>query len=627
MNQRMGRFAGLAGATTLVLSSLAVGGGAASATPVGAVPFSQANFNGYATGDQVHVGLPALSALSAATGVNLNSVDQGLSSASTSTLGLTSNLTSELGTLIQPAQAASVHAFNEGAGLQVDLGSITNSVGSLVNNLKTLIPLPSISIAPPDSAAAINQIGPVNLDPVLDAAALTGEAQAAWPGTSCPTGNLSYGLGNAAGVHLLNVPGVSVAGLTGSGLTSGGLTSAGVTTVPVVSTTGNGTSVSQSKSLTSLVSNGDGSYGIQTQASDIMAPITLNVLGLAQVEIAVHSAGGVNDPVTLTSTTSGEKSVPASLKLSTDDILDVTLTALGKTATLAHVPLTTIGQNGLHIPLSISGILQGLAQIDLPSTVTDALNQIITGLSQVGQQLPAPLGGQGGAVQTVLGQLSSAVTGPVSNVLNTVQTTVNTITSQPTVAQLLGLLEGTLNLNLGSIDVDTFPHAIGGNWNDPAVQKTDGTAASGALDLLKVNLGLKGSSINIDAAQIGTQLVNAVNGLIPIPAGAIPNIGQFNLPAISIPLSGTPLDSIATLAVDHLETSANQQQPIACTTSATQPQVTPTTTPTPPVTHPPALPFTGGPGGLWQPVTGVGLLGVGGGALALVRRMRRKSAV
>jgi hypothetical protein len=606
----MGRFAGVAGATTLVLSSLALGGGAASATPVGAVPFSQANFNGYATGDELHLGLPALSALSAATGLNLNSLDQGLSSASTSTAGLTSNLTSELGTLIQPAQVPSVHAFNEGAGLQVDLGSITGSVGSLVNNLKTLIPLPSISIAPPDSAAAINQIGPINLDPVLNAAALTGEAQAAWPGTSCPTGNLSYGLGNAAAVHLLSVPGVSVPGLSGASLSPSSLTSAGVTTAPLLSTTGNGTSVSQSKSLTSLVSNGDGSYGIQTQASDIIAPITLNVLGLAQVQIAVHSAGGVNDPVTLTATTSGENSVPASLKLSTDDILDVNLTALGKTVSLAHVPLTTIGQNGLHIPLSISGILTGLSQIDLPSIVTDTLNQIITGLQQVGQALPQPLQQP---VSTVLGQMSSLVNGPVSNVLNTVQSTVQTVTNQPTVAQLLSLIEGTLNLNLGSIDVDTFPHAIGGNWNDPAVQKTDGTAASGALDLLKVNLGLKGSSINI--------------GGQTIPAGTIPGVSQaISIPSIaSIPLSGTPLDSIANLALDHLEAASTQQQPIACVTAA---QTTPTTTPsTPPVTHAPALPFTGGPGGLWQPLGGVALLGVGGGALALVRRMRRSSSI
>jgi hypothetical protein len=621
MMQRMGRFAGLAGATALVVSCVGFGGGAASATPVGAVPFSQANFNGYATGDEIHLGLTALNALAGATGLNLNSLDQGLSSASTSTAGLTSNLNSELGTLIQPAQAAGIHAFNEGAGLQVDLGQIGSTVNSVLGQVKSLIPLPSISFAPPNSAAAIGQVGPVNLDPILDAAALTGEAQAAWPGSSCPTGNLSYGLGNAAGVHLLTaLPAVSaVPLLSGSGLSTSALSAAGVTTAPLLSTTGNGTSVSQSKSLTTLVPNGDGSYGVQTQASDIIAPISLNLLGLAQLNIAVHSAGGVNDPVTLTATTSGENGVPASLKMSTDDILDVSLTALGKTTTLVHVPLTTIGKGGLHIPLTISGILNGLSQIDLPSVVTDTLNQIISGLQQVGQTLPSQLQAP---VQQVLTALNPVV-GQVTNLVNTVQTTVNSLTQQPTVQQLLNLLQSTLNLNLGSLDIDTFPHAIGGKWNDPATV-VGGTQASGAMDLLNLKLGLQDSSINVDAAKIGSQLISAVNGLIPIPAGAIPNLGQFSIPAISLPLPSIPL---ANPVIGHLEAASTQQNPIACTVAqASPPQPQVGSTPTP-VTHPPALPFTGGPGGLWQPATGVALLGIGGGALALVRRLRRKSLI
>ena len=113
MQQRMGRFAGVAGATALVVSALGMGGGPASAqtsTPIGAVPFSQAVFNGYATGDELHLGITALDkleGLTGAAGVNLNSLDQALSSASTSTAGLTSGITSELHPLIQPAQADS----------------------------------------------------------------------------------------------------------------------------------------------------------------------------------------------------------------------------------------------------------------------------------------------------------------------------------------------------------------------------------------------------------------------------------------------------------------------------------------------------------------------------------------
>ncbi len=585
MMQRMGRFAGLAGATSLVAFSLGFAG-PASATPSGAVPFSQANFSGYATGDELHLGLTALNALSGVTG-SLNSLDQGLSSASTSSAGLTSDLKSELDTIIQPAQASAVKAFDLGAGLKVDLGTLTNTAGSLLSTVQKALPLPVTAIAPPNVPAATDQVGPVDVPPLLHAAALVGEAQAAWPGTACPTGNLSYGLGNLTAASVL------------TGLPT--LTSTGVSTLPLISTAGtdNQQAVSQSKSLTTLVPNGDGSYGVQTQASDIIAPISINLLGLATLNIGVHAANGNLDPVTLTSTTSGEKSVPATLKMSTDDILTVVLTAAGQSTPVINesIPLSTIGQNGLHIPLTINNLLQSLSSISVPNALSQTLQNIVNGLPS---QLQAP-------VQQVISALSPLLN-QVTNVVGTVQ---NTVVNQPTVQQLLGLLQGTLNLNLGSIDVDTFPHAIGGAWNTAPTQSADGTRAAGALDLLNIKLGLTNSSINV--------------GGQTIPAGTIPGVSQaISIPAItSLALPDIPL---ANPVVGHIETTATQQQPIACTTAAVSQQVSPTTPAAPPTTAP-KLPFTGGPGGLWQPIAGVAFLGVGGGALALVRRLRRHSAV
>ena len=601
MHQRMGRFAGLAGATALVVSALGFGGGSASATPLGAVPFSQANFNGYATGDELHLGIPVLDQLLGSTGVSVSALDQALSSASTSTAGLTSALNSELGTLIQPAQGSGVKAFNLGQGLSLDLGQAGSTLNSVLANLKQSL-LPAISFAPPDLPASVASLLQLPLDPILNAGVIQGEAKAAWPGTSCPTGNLSYGLGNLASANVLT-------GLPAIGSIPG-LGSAGVSTAPLLSTAGSGgQAVAQTKSLTSLVSNGsDGSYGIQTQAQDIIAPLSVNLAGIAGLNIGVHTANGNLDPVTLTATTSGEKSVPASLTMSSDDILDVQLTALGKTVSLVHLPLSTIGQH--DYPLTLTGIVNGLAGLDVPSVLISTLNQVISGLNQLASSTPVS-----NAIQTITGLIQNQLTPVLGQVGTTVSNAINQVVQTPTVQQLLNVIQGTVNLSLGDLRVDTQPHAIG-NPNAPFVAAADGTHAAGALDLLNLHLGLAGSSINI--------------GGQTIPAGTIPGISQAITipPILNLPLSTALTDTIANPVLGHLEASSTQNSPIACTVAATTPTTLSQTAPqTPNPTVAPKLPFTGGPGGFWQPVTGVAFLGVGGGTLALLRRLRKRSAV
>jgi len=549
----------------------------ASASSSAAVPFSQANFSGYATGTELHLGTTALNSLdqitggnlSPITGLSINSLDQGFSAASTNTAGLTTPLTSELQTVIQPAQAATTKAFDEGAGLQLNLGGTT---GATLNNLantvlaaaKQAIPAPAIALAPPNIPGVTNQSA-LSLDPIANASSLLGQAQANFPTASCPTSDISYGLGNLTAANIL------------TGLPT--LTSSGVNSAPLISTAGDGTSVFLSKSLTSLVPNGDGTYGIQTQASDIIAPITFNLLGLATLEISVQSAGGVNDPVTLTATTSGEPSVPATVKMSTDDILTVKLTAAGQStpAIDEQVPLSSVASNGKQIPLSISGISALLSQLTLP--------QLTTFLENTLNSLPS-----GSTLSSALNQ----VLGVLQPVVSPVESALNTVT--PTLQQIISTLNGVINLNLGEIDIETVPHAIGGAFgSSPAT--TGGTAASGAFQLLNIKLGLTNSSINIPQ-----QVVNQVN--IPLTSIQLPDIALAN-PAVGV-----------------LEANSNQQQPISCAT--VQAQNNPTL-PTP-TTVPPKLPFTGGPGGLWQPVVGVGTLGLGGFSLALVRRLRRRSA-
>ena len=558
-------------ATALVAAAVVIPPASASTTK--AVPFSQATFNGYATGDELHLGLTALgSGLLGSTPLStlgINGLDQGFSAASTNSHGLTSAVTSEINTVVQPAQAAGIKAFDEGAGLQLNLPQqLSSIVNTVLAATKQSIPAPAVSLAPPN-LAGIQNVSSLNLDPILNASNLVSEAQANFPTESCPASDISYGEGNLTAANLL------------SGLPS--LTSTGVNSAPLLSTQGTDSSVAQTKSVTSLVPNGDGTFGIQTVASEIIAPITVNLLGLATLQIGLHSSptqadpAGVNHPITLTSTTSGEDSVPATVKMTTDDILSIVLTAGGNTVINQQIPLSTLtnGQRSQTIDLSVDGLSSLLSQLTLPQLtqfVQNVLNTLPSGSTL------------SGALNQVLGALNPVLS-PVEQALNTVT---------PTLQQIISQLDGVIHLDLGQITIQTLPHAIGGGPNSTP-QTTGGTAASAAYQLLSMKLGLTGSSINIPA-----QVVNSV----PIPVTSI------NLP--DIPLAAP--------TVGALEVNSSQQQPIACETAA---QVSSTTLP--PVAQK-SLPFTGGPGGLWQPAVGIGTLGIGGFSLALVRRLRKRSA-
>ncbi|HET6916994.1 MAG TPA: hypothetical protein VFH56_12960 [Acidimicrobiales bacterium] len=587
-------------ATALVAAAVVIP--PASAGTTGAVPFSQAHFSGYATGTELHLGTQVLDSLSTlvgtnlsqATGLELKGLDQGFSSASTNSAGLTSNLTSELSQLIQPAQAAGIKAFNEGQGLNLSLGGATGQqLSSLANTIlakaQTSIPGPAVSLAPPN-LPLVQDVSNLSLDPIVNAQNLLGEAQANFPTAACPSSNISDGLGNLTSANIL------------TGLPA--LTTSGVNSAPLISTVGNGTSAAQSQSTTGLVSNGDGTYGIQTVASDIIAPITLNLLGLATVQIAVQSAGGVDHPVTLTSRTTGE-GTGASVVPSTDDILTVVMSvAGGNPVTLANVPLSSlVGTNGMDIPLTINGLTQLLSTISVPSVLISTLQNVVTQLGQVANN---------STVTDLVNTINNTVIPALQQVATPVTSVVSTITSQPTVAQLLKLLNGVLSLDLGSIHVGMKPHAIGNPGQPPTA--VGGTQAAGAMDLLNVNLGLNSGTLSLGNLNAAGQLVPNI-----IPAGTLQGItSAITIPVQTINLVSSPLP-LADFTAGHLETQAIQQQPISCS----NPQVLTKSQPQPQK----ALPFTGGPGGLWQPVVGIGALGVGGFSLALVRRLRKRSAV
>lgn len=467
MKQRMGRLAGCIGITALVASVWA--GSPAKAAVTNAVPFSQANFHGYATGSEAHLGSLTVS------GTTLADIDQGFSGASTNTAGLTGAINSETTEVVQPAESASVNAYGTGSGIEVGLG--TQAPPSVdLNQIK--IAGKAEQTAPPNSAEVTKQLGPISLEPVLDASLLTGRAAALYDPTQCPIGQpISYGLGSAANVNALTL----------------------VANQPTINTAGTGTSTAQSQSDTFLSSNGDGTFGLTSEASEIVAPVTVNILNLFTLNVTV-AGKDPNSPITLDATATGEGAGGA-VTLKNAGLLTVTLTPVGGTpVTIEQVDLSnpqTGFQNGfLHIPLSTSALSGDL------TALSDAIAAVLNG-NQVTGPL-APVFGAGGPLNGILGQAG---------------TTASQIATQ------------LANLSLGYLDVDAVPHAIGSPPNGqqgPPPTIVGGTAASGAIDLVDLNVQLSGSVLTF-------QLPSQISSI-----------------------------DLAHLYIGHLETSANLAAPISC---------------------------------------------------------------
>ncbi|MHB1535951.1 MAG: LPXTG cell wall anchor domain-containing protein [Acidimicrobiales bacterium] len=677
MSRRVTKMSAFGGAVALTGMSLMLAVPAAGAAgrpaavraqaPAGSVTFSQAVFHGYSTGSEAHVG-----AVNVGT-TQLASVEQGFSGASTATAGLTSPITSETGFAVQPAQAASVHAYGSGSGLEVGLVAPTTAQ---TDTNQVLLAGRATQIAPPNNPAVTKQIGPINLNPIANAAALTGRGSAIWDATTCPIGQpISYGDGDAANVNLLTL----------------------TPNAPTVNTAGTGTATANSQSATYLSPNPDGTFGLTSQASEIVAPLTVNILNLFTLKVTVAGANP-SAPITLAATAPGGSS-GASVTLQNAGLLTVTLQAAGGAPiTIESVQLSSLGPGGLHIPLSTSSL--GTSLSSLANALTAVLN---------GSPLTTPVG----SLLTSLG---------VSKALGTVGTTVSAVTAQ------------LANISLGSLDIDAVPHAIGQSVTTPAVT-IGGTQASGAIDLVHLNLAVAANllgttlpALNVANLYLGhmeasANLASEITCNIPVikssnptsvtagnnfvytilipdpaklpllacnlinlsatdtisdltgsptfqvlsvsnggkvtqtspnkatvswtglsyttaPLGSPPNPPVMLTITVAVPASsptGVLQDTVnatgttagcngggSGLTIDNgatLTGSFRLQQPSVTAAAAAPAAATPVAAA---AAAPQAgsLPHTGGTGGLWQPFAGVVILGLGGGALALARRRR-----
>ena len=236
----------------------------ASQGPVAAQVLSDQAFSGYSSGTAVSVNALQLGTTQVA------NVQQATASAVVNSKGLNPPPSvNEMGQTVLPPAEAAKNAYGRGAGAEV--GLLTNVPDPNNQNQLILSGLAQAD-APPPTGPVVKTVGPVVLDPVVRAALLTGVAQATYDPNFCPIGvPFSYGRGEAAGAQVLTSPGPPASGL--------------------VDTSQAGKDVSQSRSFTYLVPNGDGTFGMASETHMTVAPITIGAVGGLPAPVTLELVG------------------------------------------------------------------------------------------------------------------------------------------------------------------------------------------------------------------------------------------------------------------------------------------------------------------------------------------------
>lgn len=611
----------LAGATCLVGTYLAVPMAASAAT--GPVPFGSAVFSGYASGDEVHLGALTLGTTQVA------DVEQAFSGATTNSAGLGTILkdpdpttATNTGTIIQPAQAATVKAYGMGSGLEVGLGTSPTTDQKDLNQV--LLTGKAESVAPPISPPVTKEIAvPAALSALATGSALVGRSDALFDPNVCPLGQpLSYGLGSASNVSLAN------------GLVQ--------TAAAAAAQTANSTS------FTYLNANTDGTFGLASTATEIVSPVSVN-LPAGAGKLSVTLSGSMDGtapakPVTLTAISHGDGT--SSVALTNDNFLTVTLT-LGTTTTVLVPPTALAGLTAPQVinlgtgPASLGTItintetVNGLPVMGNPQAITGNVASAaytLFGLNvNVGGILPVINLETGHLVAGANAQSEITCSIPLVKFSTPAQVTagnsfIYTI-EVPDPAKLDLLACSLVNLKV----VDTISDVPGGSQPTFSVTKVD--PSTGIVNQTSpTNATVTFNGLTYTVAPVGAKPNPPVvlNITVTVPQGS--PTGTFQDTAVATALAsgcnggitgitnlggvnGTPLTGSVTLKAPTVN-AAGVTPAVASQPAAAGPGFG--------AGQPGALPRTGGQGGLWQPGLGIGLLALAGGAFALLRRSRRR---
>jgi hypothetical protein len=231
-------------------------------TPAGAGPaepadFAAADFSGYSTGSAVHA-----DALQGSTeGPRVGDADVAFSGAAVASKGFATPIHSELAQAVLPTAQLGRKAYGRGTGVEAGTGT---SLPNDPDRHQFVVAGLAEAAAPPSSPLVTKELTPVSAPPLVYASLVRGQAQPVYGDETCVLGQpISYGLGYAADVQLGN---------------GGPAAPDGSFTRPTLAAdVGDPTdrTVSQSKSLTYLIPNGDGTFGLASETRQTLAPVTL----------------------------------------------------------------------------------------------------------------------------------------------------------------------------------------------------------------------------------------------------------------------------------------------------------------------------------------------------------------
>ena len=293
-----------------------------------ATPAEDADYSGYATSTPVHADAVETGDL------RLVDVEEAFTGAAVASKGL-SEIKNEVARVVTAGGSDKTAA--RGAALEVGLAHAPSADNQII--LKGL----AQTTSPGGSGSASEEVGPVVLNPLAFASLLKSTANTKWNSSgACVLGSdLSRGYSHAADVQLLNLGGQN-ADQTFQG--------------PVVASDliGPQRNVTDSVSRTRLAANPNGTFGLVSEARQVVAPVTL--LRGTPAEIKVVVAG----EWVLRAFSSGDASTadvhygPASASPDTP----VVTISVGGNQIAQITTQQLLGTDGLHIPISLPGIAE-----------------------------------------------------------------------------------------------------------------------------------------------------------------------------------------------------------------------------------------------------------------------------
>ena len=307
----------------MVVGGLLVG----ASSSVGAAPISGQPFAAYGSGAAL-----VLEGLGLGT-TQVADVIAASSGGAVNSAGLTAPVINEFGVNIAPATPGK-NALGRGTGLEA--GVLTPDPQQTTLN-QLLVSGLAIATAPPPSPLVTQEI-PLNLDPVAFASVLRGQAQATYDPVFCPIGRpITYGLGQASNLELLNLGG-------GSTPQDGFATPLAGTSIDAFGTP---RGASQSRTVTYMFGNGDGTFGVVSETRQTVAPISVLANQATSTAITVEIAGEFGLRVTATGKPGG-----STVEYLGNPVITITTTTLGIPVVLLNITLQDLlGQDGLTLDI------------------------------------------------------------------------------------------------------------------------------------------------------------------------------------------------------------------------------------------------------------------------------------